>query len=565
MIKSHLNKHRQILLFSIAYLLVFIPFLGNVHLFDWDEINFAEAAREMVITGDWLNVQINFEPFWEKPPFFIWIQAISMSIFGINEFAARIPNVFIGLVTLLTIYFSVRPRYGENASIYSILLYVGSFTPHFYFKTGIIDPLFNLFIFISVINLVSGIETKRLTSYFWAGLSLGFAILTKGPVSILLVGLTGLVYQVVYKNNFYSLKELLLILVGLLILPVFYFGIQVINHGWWFLNEFLIYQIDLFRYPIASHGQPFYYHFLVLLLGCFPVFIFCFSSLFSKINVSGDQNFIRFMLILFWIVLIVFSLVTTKIVHYSSMCYIPLSIIGGLWLSKNNKLSFKIRLLFVSISIIWIIAHLILAIPAINDRFFQNLVSSIQINDVNVSAILNTTVSWSLIPIATAVAFIFLTITVVLKNSKRILVIYLIMNALVISTFISSVVPSIEKMIQGDWISHLKTYKDKPYVHFTYGFKSYAHYFYTNQIDSKEIINIKQILLEKNGYESMYDLDQNDKKEFSNLVRDYIINHTNYPVTVSAKKTKFETIEDEYPNLVNVFDGNGFGVWERAK
>jgi hypothetical protein len=34
---------------------------------------------------------------------------------------------------------------------------------------------------------------------------------------------------------------------------------------------------------------------------------------------------------------------------------------------------------------------------------------------------------------------------------------------------------------------------------------------------------------------------------------------------VSAKKTKFETIEDEYPNLVNVFDGNGFGVWERAK
>ena len=289
MIKSHLNKHRQILLFSIAYLLVFIPFLGNVHLFDWDEINFAEAAREMVITGDWLNVQINFEPFWEKPPFFIWIQAISMSIFGINEFAARIPNVFIGLVTLLTIYFSVRPRYGENASIYSILLYVGSFTPHFYFKTGIIDPLFNLFIFISVINLVSGIETKGLTSYFWAGLSLGFAVLTKGPVSILLVGLTGLVYQVLYQNNFYSLKELLLILVGLLILPVFYFGIQVINHGWWFLNEFLIYQIDLFRYPIASHGQPFYYHFLVLLFGCFPVFVFCFARRFKIAFHSSDQ------------------------------------------------------------------------------------------------------------------------------------------------------------------------------------------------------------------------------------------------------------------------------------
>ena len=71
--KFHLDKHKHILLFSIAYLLLFIPFIGHVHLFDWDEINFAEAAREMILTGDWLNVQLNFEPFWEKPPLFIWI------------------------------------------------------------------------------------------------------------------------------------------------------------------------------------------------------------------------------------------------------------------------------------------------------------------------------------------------------------------------------------------------------------------------------------------------------------------------------------------------------------
>ena len=44
--------------------------LGNVHLFDWDEINFAESAREMIESGDYLRVQINYLPFWEKPPFF---------------------------------------------------------------------------------------------------------------------------------------------------------------------------------------------------------------------------------------------------------------------------------------------------------------------------------------------------------------------------------------------------------------------------------------------------------------------------------------------------------------
>src|SRR5210317_1808862 len=90
-----------IVLFSA---LLFIPFLGNVHLFDWDEINFAESAREMIITGDYLNVRVNYELFWEKPPLFIWMQVASMKLFGINEFAARFPNAIVGIITLLVLF-----------------------------------------------------------------------------------------------------------------------------------------------------------------------------------------------------------------------------------------------------------------------------------------------------------------------------------------------------------------------------------------------------------------------------------------------------------------------------
>ena len=42
----------------------FLPFLGDVHLFDWDEINFAESAREMIVSGNYSKVQINFQGFW---------------------------------------------------------------------------------------------------------------------------------------------------------------------------------------------------------------------------------------------------------------------------------------------------------------------------------------------------------------------------------------------------------------------------------------------------------------------------------------------------------------------
>lgn len=562
--KFDFNCHRYFIYLLIFYLIMAIPFLGQIHLFDWDEINFAEAAREMVTSGDWFNVQINFEPFWEKPPLFIWIQALFMTIFGVNEFAARLPNVIIGLLTLFAIYRNVNKRYGENASLYSILLYIGSFTPHFYFKTGIIDPLFNLFIFLSLVNLISGIETKKIAPFFFSGLTLGLAVITKGPVAILLVGLTGLTYQLTYKNNFYSFKELISIILGLLIFPGLFFGIQIVNHGWWFLNEFIIYQIDLFRYPVASHGQPFYYHFVVLLLGCFPLFIFCFSSLTTKIKVSGDANFIRFMHVIFWVVLIVFSLVTTKIVHYSSMCYIPLSIIGGIWISNHGSIGLKTKLIFIIISLIWGIIYIIFSIPAFDNSFIINILNNIPIEDVNVQGMFQTKITWSYVPFIIAILFIFMTTIVVIKNSKKIIIVYLITNTFITSVFVSSVVPSIEKMIQGNWIIHLKSYDKKPYVHFTYGFKSYAHYYYTKQKNTKEVQEIKDIILNKNGYNSIYELDQNDKKIFSNQVRDYIVNNTDIPFTISAKISKFNSLQQSYPNLTKVFEGNGYGVWERS-
>ncbi|MFC2102048.1 ArnT family glycosyltransferase [Bacteroidota bacterium] len=53
--------------------LLFFPLLGRVLLFDWDEINFAECAREMIVSGNYSMVQIDFLPFWEKPPLYIWM------------------------------------------------------------------------------------------------------------------------------------------------------------------------------------------------------------------------------------------------------------------------------------------------------------------------------------------------------------------------------------------------------------------------------------------------------------------------------------------------------------
>ena len=97
---------------------LFFPFLGAVHLFDWDEINFAESAREMLVSGNYQQVQINFVPFMEKPPLFFWLQALSMKLFGVNEYAARFPNALTGLVTLLLVFQLGKRYFGRTLAFF---------------------------------------------------------------------------------------------------------------------------------------------------------------------------------------------------------------------------------------------------------------------------------------------------------------------------------------------------------------------------------------------------------------------------------------------------------------
>ena len=557
-----LKQHSVFITLIIAYLILFLPFVGTVPLFDWDEINFAEAAREMIVTGDWLNVQIGFEPFWEKPPLFIWLQAICMTLVGVNEFAARLPNVLIGLITLVVLYATLLKRYGKQAGIFSVLFYLGSFTSHFYFKSGIIDPLFNLLIFGSIIHLVKSVETQKRTYFFYAGLWLGLAVLTKGPTALLLVGLTGLFYQLIYRINFYAFKDILLLILGFFLVTGLYFGVQIAHMGTWFLREFIVYQVDLFRYPIASHGQPFYYHLVVLLIGCFPMFILALPGLLGKQNVSGDSTYYRWLKVLFWVVLIVFSMVTTKIVHYSSLCYLPIAAVSGIWLSRYEGISGIIKFLLALVGLIWVVLLSVLGLLALIPEQLIAWVSPYIKDDFALAQIRSIT-DWNWIPLILGIVMALTILKVVSKPSKLAISQLLVIQMLLITLLLSSVVPAIEYNIQGKWKAKLATYQGVKMAHFTYGFKSYAHFYYTSHQDLNELREVKQQLLAQKKILSITELDQFKKNEFDNEVRDFVIHHTNIPVSVSAKVQKFEEMGNNYPELTMVFEGNGYGIWER--
>lgn len=326
------SKWSTALILGIFSLLMFLPYVGNVHLFDWDEINFAECAREMIVSGDYLQPQIDFMPFWEKPPLFIWLQVAAMKLVGINELAARLPNVLAGIVTLIVVYATGKKIHNRQHGLWWAAMFAICWLPHFYFRTGIIDPIFNLLIFLSFyqVHRIGEREDSGWQTALMAGIFLGLAALTKGPVGILVALLSFGVFLIWNKGwGKYRLWHLLIVAVFAALPFSMWIMATMWQHGYeygsWFLKEFIKYQIRLFSTEDSDHGGPFFYHFVVLLVGCFPASVLLLQPLSSK----EKQPFARWMWILFWVVLLLFSIVKTKIVHYSSLCYFPLTYLAA--------------------------------------------------------------------------------------------------------------------------------------------------------------------------------------------------------------------------------------------
>ncbi|PCJ84823.1 MAG: glycosyl transferase [Flavobacteriales bacterium] len=481
-IKQFFNSPLFIILSGLAF---FLPFLGTVHLFDWDEINFAESSREMLVTGDYFKVMVNFEPFWEKPPLFFWLQALSMKIFGVGEFAARLPNAIIGIITLYVFYRIGKEIHSEKFGQIWAMLYLGSFLPHLYFKSGIIDPSFNLFIFTSVYFLIKIISQKkdRTKNALLAGIFNGLAVLTKGPVGFLLFFLTFLVYMTTKRfRGLPKIKHFAVFALAELAITSLWYGVEMYNNGFWFITEFISYQIDLFLNPVAGHQQPFYYHFLVVFIGCFPLSIFALGS-FSKNPKQGNPDFRKWMLYLFWVVMLLFSIVETKIVHYSSMAYFPLSFLAAEYILKIAESPAQqkkyIRSLFLFFGIVFSLLLTLVPLVAQNKELLYPY-----LKDPFAVDCLKTNVEWAGFEFLIGIGYLFGVVMAFMlfkKTPLKATAVICYSTALCLLLYLPLVVSKIEAYSQRPAIEFYEELQGEDVYVKPVGFKSYAHYFYFRQ------------------------------------------------------------------------------------
>jgi predicted membrane-bound mannosyltransferase len=471
----------------LAALLLFVPFLGSVHLFDWDEVNFAENAREMIVTGDYLHMQIDFEPFYEKPPLFIWMQVVSMKMFGINEFAARLPNAIIGAITLLVVFSAGKRYHGKRFGLLWTVVYAGTLLPHFYARSGIIDPLFNLFIFLSVLAMLRSLQGER-SAMVWGGFWSGCAVMTKGPVGAALVVLTTTIAWVLLRKRMrLPWRELLVLGVLTCAVTALWYGVDYLQNGPEFIIENVKYQIRLLTTGDAGHEQPWYYHPLVVLIGCYPASLLMLRGLTSDPTESSEQRELRiWMIVLMCVVLVVFSIVKTKIVHYSSMTYLPLTFLAAVMLDRwlGGRVAWP-RWITVGLCVLCVLITSVLAAIPLAGMNVEALLALPTFRDEFIRSAVQQPVPWTwidvLIPCVLPIGLIAFVILRRYHRTTASIATLFGSVAVMIWCFLPVVAPKIERYTQGAAIDHYTSLIGKDVYVAPLTMKSYAHLFYTQR------------------------------------------------------------------------------------
>lgn len=356
--------------------LAFFWNLGSTGLIDETEPLFAEAARQMTVTGDWITPYFNGVTRFDKPPLIYWLMASAYSIFGVNEFAARLPSALAGF-TLTSLLFYTLQCFGgwgffkpnstpdatqtNNTSIRqwqswlvaglgSAMVALNPITL-FFGRTGYSDMLLSLCFGGSLLAFFVGYaqpEQPKIQGrwYLAVYVLLGFAVLTKGPVGIVLPGLiiaSFLVYLGKVKEVLREMQVVRGVLI-FLVITVPWFILVTLQNGEAYIDSFFgVHNFERFTNVVNHHQGPIYFHLLIVLIGFAPWSIGLPSAI-SSIKIFQRQRWQKLprqahlgLFALFWFVIVLgfFTIAVTKYFSYTLPLMPAAAILLAIWWSEQ--------------------------------------------------------------------------------------------------------------------------------------------------------------------------------------------------------------------------------------
>jgi 4-amino-4-deoxy-L-arabinose transferase-like glycosyltransferase len=341
------------LLLAAAVLLGLFLNLGAMPLFDVDEGAFSEATREMLARGDYVSTWLNGQPRYDKPILIYWLQAASVSLLGLDEFALRLPSALAAGAWIAAIAAFGRRHLDRDNGYAAAFIAATTAGVMVIGRGAIADALLNLFLALAMFDIhryaVDGRPAWRRRAFLWMGLGM----LTKGPVALLVPGAASLLAFALQRRTrdwWRAVRDPAGWAILLAVAMPWYL-LEYGQRGEAFLAGFFMrHNLERFLSPLQGHGGgPLYYMpaILVLLLPYTGLFLRTLSGL-RRVKATPLDSFLWSW---FLFVYVFFSLAGTKLPHYLLYGATPLFLLMAQrrGVLRSSLLAFAPPLLFLGL------------------------------------------------------------------------------------------------------------------------------------------------------------------------------------------------------------------------
>ena len=335
-----LNRTTILLLVLVLALVWFVP-LGWRHLLPSDEGRYAEMAREMFLTGDWITPRYNGYKYFEKPPLQTWANALTFAWFGIGEWQARFYTALTGFAGVLLLGFTGARVFNAATGVFAAIVLATS--PYWnlmgHFNTLDMGLSFWMELTLCALLLAQrpNLPTGQVRLWMWICWgSMALAMLSKGLVGLILPGAVLVLYTLIARD--WALWKRLHLIGGLIlffaIVTPWFVLVQQRNPE--FLNFFFIVQ-QFKRYLTPEQNRPgaFYYFVPVMLVGFLPWLSVSVQSIRHALRLPRQPNgFSPVAMLLVWTVFIFlfFSASHSKLLSYTLPIAPALALLIGMYL-----------------------------------------------------------------------------------------------------------------------------------------------------------------------------------------------------------------------------------------
>ena len=383
-----LNSARNQALLAAIAAAMFFANLGGAHLWDVDEAIFSQAAKEMLVRGDYVVPYFNGEVFPDKPALMYWFMISAYKVFGPTEFAARFWSAVFGIGSVLLTYRLGRLMFSPAVGIWSGLILASCVSFNIIARAATPDAFLVFFSTLAILLFVgatakaralSGEPNERNAPWVgqtrfepsWPGYVLIYAamacgVLTKGPVGVVLptavIGLfllmvraepielvagegwrgalrntlrylSRLLSPIFFLRTVWSMRPLTAIAVVLAIAGPWYTLVGVETDGQWLIGFFGVHNFGRFLNAMENHRGPIVYYLGAIAVGFFPWSVLSIPCFLQIKNQVVERHPWRpgYLLVASWLVVWVgfFSLAGTKLPSYVVPAYPALALACG--------------------------------------------------------------------------------------------------------------------------------------------------------------------------------------------------------------------------------------------